>query len=148
MAYYMFFKKGKKSDPLPARRLEDNVTTLQTFVSTDTRITGQIQGEAGIIISGHVEGDVSAKGILYLEPGCRIDGNARAGGVIVAGEVHGNISSGGRVEVRASGRVLGDIECSRIAIEEGGTVKGKIRMPRSSAQPFMFTEKRNNRDNT
>ena len=143
----MFFKKEKKKDPQPNRRLEDNVTTLQTFVSTDTRITGQIQGEAGIIISGHVEGDVSAKGILYLEPGCRIEGNAVAGGVIVAGEVHGNIASKGRVEVRESGRVLGDIECTRIAIEEGGTVKGKIRMPRSSGKPVMFTEKRDNREN-
>jgi len=143
----MFFKKEKKTEPQPSRRLEDNLTSLQTFVSTDTRITGSIQGDAGIIISGHVEGDVSAKGILYLEPGCRIDGNAIAGGVIVAGEVHGNIGSGGRVEVRASGRVFGDIECTRIAIEEGGTVKGKIRMPRSSGKPVMFKEKRDNREN-
>jgi len=142
----MFFKKEKTTEPLPNRRLEDHLSSQETFVSKDTRITGSIQGEAGIIISGHVEGDVSAKGILLLEAESRIDGHAVAGGVIVAGEVNGNIASGGRVEVRASGRVTGDIECLRIAIEEGGTVKGKIRMPRSSGKPVLFKEKRGQRE--
>jgi len=142
----MFFEKAKKTKSPPTRRLEDNLTSQETFVSEETRITGSIQGDGGIVISGHVDGDVLAKGIIFLEPEGVIDGQAVAGGVIVAGEMNGNIASGGRVEVRASGRVTGDIECVRIAIEEGGTVKGKIRMPRSSGQPFFFNEKRDNRE--
>lgn len=142
----MFFKKEKMTKPPPNRRLEDHLASQETFVSKETRITGSIQGDGGIIISGHVDGDVLAKGIVFLEPGGIIDGQAVAGGVIVAGEVNGNIATGGRVEVRASGRVTGDIECGRIAIEEGGTVKGKIRMPRSSGRPVLFNEKRDNRE--
>jgi|GEM_PF-3339886 len=143
----MFFKKEKKSDALPSRRLEDQIAIQETYVSKEIRITGSILGDAGIIVSGHIEGDVSARGIILLEVGSRVDGTAAAGGVIVAGEVNGNIISGGRVEVRASGRVNGDIDCARIAIEEGGTVKGKIRMPRSSGKPVFYKDKRDSGEN-
>jgi len=144
----MFFKKEKKPDAPPSRRLEDQLETRETYVSRETRITGSILGDAGIIISGHIEGDVSARGTILIELGSRIVGTAAAGGVIVAGEVNGNIISSGRVEVRASGRVNGDIDCTRIAIEEGGTVKGKIRMPRSSGKPVFYKEKRDHREDT
>ena len=51
----------------------------------------------------------------------------RATSVIVAGAVKGNISAQ-KVEIRASGRVWGDIVTTAFATEEGAFLRGQIRM--------------------
>jgi cytoskeletal protein CcmA (bactofilin family) len=53
--------------------------------------------------------------------------NIRAASVIVAGAVKGNIIAQ-KVEIRASGRIWGDIITTAFATEEGAFLRGQIRM--------------------
>ena len=71
-----------------------------------------------------------------------MQGTVNACGVIVEGKLRGNIESADKVELRASGRVLGDITCRKLAMAEGCVFQGAITMPEEAGQPVPFVEKR------
>jgi cytoskeletal protein CcmA (bactofilin family) len=54
--------------------------------------------------------------------------------VVVLGSVDGNISASEKIEIRKSGRVVGDLATAGVAIEEGAYLKGSIDIKRGDAQ--------------
>jgi len=113
-------------------------STIPPTVQTVERITsvlgagiiwqGSLSGSGGVRIEGTFEGQIALKGLLVVgETGKVTCDNLRAANVIVAGAVKGNISAQ-KVEIRASGRVWGDIVTTAFATEEGAFLRGQIRM--------------------
>jgi cytoskeletal protein CcmA (bactofilin family) len=89
---------------------------------------GSITGSGGVRVEGIFEGQITLKGLLVVgETGKVTCENVRAVNVIVAGAVKGNITSQ-KVEIRATGRVWGDIVTTAFATEEGAFLRGQIRM--------------------
>jgi cytoskeletal protein CcmA (bactofilin family) len=89
---------------------------------------GNISGSGGVRIEGTYEGQIALKGLLVVgETGKVTCDNVRASNVIVAGAVKGNITAQ-KVEIRATGRVWGDIVTTAFATEEGAFLRGQIRM--------------------
>jgi cytoskeletal protein CcmA (bactofilin family) len=89
---------------------------------------GSLSGSGGVRIEGTFEGQIALKGLLVVgETGKVSCENIRAANVIVAGAVKGNITAQ-KVEIRASGRVWGDIVTTAFATEEGAFLRGQIRM--------------------
>ena len=113
-------------------------TNTPTSVQTVERITsvlgvgiiwqGSITGSGGVRVEGTFEGQIGVKGLLVVgETGKVTCDNLRAANVIVAGAVKGNITAQ-KVEIRATGRVWGDIVTTAFATEEGAFLRGQIRM--------------------
>lgn len=89
---------------------------------------GSINGSGGIRIEGAFEGEISLRGMLVVgETGRVTCQNVRANTVIVAGAVRGNITTQ-KLEIRASGRVWGDVVTTAFVTEEGAFLRGQIRM--------------------
>jgi cytoskeletal protein CcmA (bactofilin family) len=89
---------------------------------------GTISGSGGVRVEGAFEGEIALKGLLVVgETGKVTCENVRAANVIVAGAIKGNITAQ-KVEIRASGRVWGDIITTAFATEEGAFLRGQIRM--------------------
>jgi cytoskeletal protein CcmA (bactofilin family) len=89
---------------------------------------GKLSGSGGVRIEGTFEGEISLKGLLVVgETGKVTCEDVRAANVIVAGAVKGNITAQ-KVEIRATGRVWGDIITTAFATEEGAFLRGQIRM--------------------
>ena len=89
---------------------------------------GTITGSGGVRVEGTFEGLIGLKGLLVVgETGKVTCENIRAANVIVAGAVKGNITAQ-KVEIRATGRVWGDIITTAFATEEGAFLRGQIRM--------------------
>ena len=89
---------------------------------------GKINGSGGVRIEGTFEGEIALKGLLVVgETGKVTCEDVRAANVIVAGAVKGNITAQ-KVEIRATGRVWGDIITTAFATEEGAFLRGQIRM--------------------
>ena len=99
------------------------------------RSAGQARGARE---AGALEGEVKIEGLLGIEPHGKIEGTVRARGVLVEGELRGNIESADQVELRASGRVLGDIKCRKLAMAEGCVFQGGITMPEEAGPPVPF----------
>lgn len=115
-----------------------NQPTLPPTVQTVERITsvlgagviwqGSITGSGGVRVEGTFEGQIALKGLLVVgETGKVTCENVRAMNVIVAGAIKGNITAQ-KVEIRATGRVWGDILTTAFATEEGAFLRGQIRM--------------------
>ncbi len=89
---------------------------------------GSLNGSGGVRIEGAFEGEVTLRGMLVIgETGRVTCENLRANTVIVAGALRGNITAQ-KVEIRATGRVWGDVVTTSFATEEGAFLRGQIRM--------------------
>lgn len=89
---------------------------------------GSINGSGGVRIEGAFEGQIALRGMLVVgETGRVTCENIRANTVIVAGAVRGNITTQ-KLEIRASGRVWGDVVTTAFVTEEGAFLRGQIRM--------------------
>jgi len=89
---------------------------------------GSVNGSGGVRIEGAFEGEIALRGMLVVgETGRVTCPNVRANTVIVAGAVRGNITTQ-KLEIRASGRVWGDVVTTAFVTEEGAFLRGQIRM--------------------
>ncbi len=78
-----------------------------------------------------IEGKIALRGMLVVgETGRVTCENIRANTVIVAGAVRGNITTQ-KLEIRATGRVWGDVVTTAFVTEEGSFLRGQIRMEES-----------------
>ncbi len=89
---------------------------------------GSLNGSGGVRIEGAFEGEIVLRGMLVIgETGRVTCENIRANTVIVAGAVRGNITTQ-KLEIRASGRVWGDVVTTAFVTEDGAFLRGQIRM--------------------
>lgn len=89
---------------------------------------GSISGSGGVRIEGAFEGEIALRGLLVVgETGRVTCDNVRANAVVVAGAVRGNITTQ-KLEIRASGRVWGDVVTTAFVTDEGAFLRGQIRM--------------------
>ncbi|MFC1997958.1 polymer-forming cytoskeletal protein [Chloroflexota bacterium] len=121
------------------RKREDiTPATSANASTTDNRVTsvlgpgiawkGAISGSGGVRIEGAFDGNIHMRGMLVVgETGRITSEHVRANLVIVAGALQGNITAQ-KVEIRATGRVWGDVVTSAFATEEGAFLRGQITM--------------------
>ena len=89
---------------------------------------GKLSGAGGVRIEGTFEGQIGLRGMLVVGESGRVTcENIRASTVIVAGAVRGNITTQ-KLEIRATGRVWGDVVTTSFVTEDGAFLRGQIRM--------------------
>jgi cytoskeletal protein CcmA (bactofilin family) len=119
------FKRNNQSTPPPSVQTVERITSV---LGAGIIWQGSIVGSGGVRVEGSFEGKIALKGLLVVgETGKVTCDDVRAVNVIVAGAVKGNITAH-KVEIRASGRVWGDIITIAFATEEGAFLRGQIRM--------------------
>lgn len=98
------------------------------------RIKGDITAGEDLTITGRVEGRVDATGYtVRVAEGSNVIGNLAAAAVEVEGQVQGEIVASECVRVGARGVIQGDLKTTRLAIADGGYLKGRVDM--SAPQP-------------
>jgi cytoskeletal protein CcmA (bactofilin family) len=120
------FKRGTTTTdtPQPVQAVERITSVLGSGIIWH----GAINGSGGIRIEGAFEGEIALRGMLVIgETGRVTCQNVRANSVIVAGAVRGNITTQ-KLEIRATGRVWGDVVTTAFVTEEGAFLRGQIRM--------------------
>ncbi len=119
------FKRNDQNTPPPVVQTVERITSV---LAAGVIWQGNISGSGGVRVEGTFQGEIALKGLLVIgETGKVTCENVRAANVIVAGAVKGNISAQ-KVEIRATGRVWGDIVTTAFATEEGAFLRGQIRM--------------------
>ncbi len=140
----MIFAKTRDPGPIdpPSRRREDEATVRETVIAPGSMVQGKLRGEVGVRVAGAFEGDIKIESLLWIERQGAVQGTVSARGVLVEGALRGNIDSADKVELRASGRVLGDITCRKLAMAEGCVFQGGITMPAEPGPPVPCVEQR------
>ncbi|QNP40499.1 bactofilin family protein [Lysobacter solisilvae (ex Woo and Kim 2020)] len=98
----------------------------ESLIASDLTIEGKIEGAGHIRIAGRFKGDVHVQGDLTIEVGAKLNGGVRARKVVIAGELEGNIEAAQRVELLASGVMVGDVKAETVTVAAGSRMKGQV----------------------
>jgi len=134
--------KEKEQPETPQRRLADGVGVDETVLAPGTTVHGTIQGRTGVRVAGFFEGEIRIEGLLWIEQQGEVQGTVSAPGMIIEGQIKGDLDAAETIEVRSSGRVLGNIRCTKLAMAEGCFFQGEIKMSGEASRPLTFVEKR------
>ncbi len=120
------FRRGP--NPTDSSAAVQGVERITSVLGPGVIWHGAITGSGGVRIEGAFEGEIALRGLLVVgETGRVTCDNVRANAVIVAGAVRGNITTQ-KLEIRASGRVWGDVITTAFVTDEGAFLRGQIRM--------------------
>ena len=104
------------------------VERITSVLGDGITYTGKLTGRGGVRIEGAFEGEIKLNGLMVIGPSGRVTcEDLRAKSVIVAGVVRGDITAH-KVEIRASGRVWGNVTTLAFSTEEGAFLRGQIQM--------------------
>lgn len=123
----MFKKPGNTQQNSPAPLIQA-VERITSVLGPGVIWEGKVSGTGGVRIEGTFEGQIGLRGMLVIGESGRVTcENIRASTVIVAGAVRGNITTQ-KLEIRATGRVWGDVTTTSFVTEDGAFLRGQIRM--------------------
>jgi len=99
---------------------------IESVIGADLTIEGKIEGSGHIRVAGRFKGDVTVEGNLTIESGAKLAGGVRAHAVTIAGELDGNILDAARVELLASGVLVGDLKADSLTVAAGSRMRGRV----------------------
>lgn len=116
---------GNKKDTTVDPALEQ----VGTIIGPGAVLDGPLTTKDSTRIDGTVKGNVTISGALIVGQEGKITGTVSAMNAYIAGEVTGNISAPqGKVEISDTGKVIGDVTCKGIIIDENAVFSGQCDM--------------------
>lgn len=108
---------------------------VDTYIGKDTAVEGSLKSHGTVRIDGSFVGEIETEGdVIVGEGGLLRASGVKAKNVTVAGECYGNLKVQGRLEIVASGKVLGDVFAGALVIEDGAVFHGNCEMPRNGGE--------------
>lgn len=99
-----------------------------TFLGKDTEFEGKLKFEGTIRIDGYFKGEIESDGNLIVGEEGMVEADMHVSYIVIRGEIHGNIMADQRVDIRAPGKVFGNIQAPTVVMDEGVIFEGKTRM--------------------
>ena len=116
---------GSKKDNSVDPALEQ----VGTIIGPGAILDGPLTTKDSTRIDGTVNGNVTISGALIVGQEGKITGTVSAMNAYVAGEITGNVSAPQvKVEISDTGKVIGDVTCKGIIIDENAVFHGNCEM--------------------
>lgn len=98
-----------------------------TLISKGCVVTGKIESDVFVRIDGHIKGDLFiGDGLIVGEDGI-IEGNIFSREIVVYGTVNGNVKAES-IDIKSSGKILGEIQTRTFQVERGAVYIGTVNM--------------------
>lgn len=97
-------------------------------IGSKTTVKGELTGDEDLLVEGSVEGQIRITRDLRIGATGVVKATVQAAAVVVSGELVGDCTATGRVELQASGRLMGNIRAPKIVIAEGAVFRGNSDM--------------------
>lgn len=131
---------GKRDESQPSARI--NPADAHTILGKDARFSGKMSFEGAVRIDGKFEGEIHTEDLLLIGPQAEVRATLNVGTVVINGLVEGDVIAKGSVELKAPGKLRGNVVTPNLIIEKGVTFDGTCRMseevstlPRKSIPP-------------
>lgn len=115
----------------------DEITTI---LGKGSEFEGKLNFEGTLRIEGVYSGEIISDSVLVVGEGAKVNAEVDIGTIIVNGQVTGNIRAKQGVEIRGSGRVVGNIETPSLYIEKGVVFDGTCKMGGSGKKDSFIKE--------
>ncbi|MDR1761811.1 MAG: polymer-forming cytoskeletal protein [Bacteroidales bacterium] len=109
-------------------KLNESNSFLTNMITSGTNIVGDITCNSDIRIEGNLQGNLTVKGKLVLGATGEIRGEITCQNCDIEGLVDGKIKTQELLSLRATAKVVGDIESAKLAIEPGAIFTGSCSM--------------------
>ena len=124
---------GSQHVPLPGappKASENLVMNLGNSMS----IKGELSGSEDLTLYGQMEGSIRLPDhTLTIGPDADIRAEISAKTLVIMGTVTGNVVAAEKVDIGPSGTLVGDLVSPRLAIADGGCIRGKVQTPSSAS---------------
>ena len=126
------FDAASKPELVPSRaaapmaRADTGLPRKESLIAADITIEGKIEGGGSVRIAGKFKGDVSVQGDLTIEAGAKLTGGVRADKVTIAGELEGSVEEASRIDLLATGAVIGDLKAGSLTVAAGARMRGQV----------------------
>lgn len=120
----------RKRDEFPEDQNEtpSQVERITSVLGDGTSYHGKLTGRGGVRIEGAFDGEILLNGLLVVGVSGKVTcKDLRSKTVIVAGSIRGDITAQ-KVEIRATGRVWGNVTTVAFSTDEGAFLRGQIQM--------------------
>lgn len=117
----------------------------ETVVGPSVKIQGDLNSEGNIKIEGQVAGKVKTSQSVFVVPGAKITADVVAGNAIIGGDIQGNLKVSGHLVLQSTAKIVGDINCTVLRVEDGAQFSGKCSMGVAVAQPANGSGKKSSR---
>ncbi len=99
-----------------------------TILGADATFKGDLSFDSAAKLLGRFEGTIHAKGLVYIADGCNCKATLIAKEIAVEGQVEGNVEAGDRVELKPTGKIMGDVVAARMTMADGAALDGHVRI--------------------
>jgi len=94
-------------------------TQINGFIGKGVVLNGKLGFEGTMRIDGSFEGEIDAGGILIVGDEGKVWAKVKVDTAIISGEVRGDVEAATRVELRAPGRIYGNIKAPKLVVDDG-----------------------------
>jgi cytoskeletal protein CcmA (bactofilin family) len=112
----------------------DDATEANAFLGRGSKVTGKLVFEGPVRIEGHVEGEIAAQDTLTIGEGAVINAQITGSAIVIHGRVTGDVTARKRLEIRAPGKLIGNISTPSLVIHEGVVFEGHCTMAGADGQ--------------
>jgi len=108
-----------------------DMQSISTLISEGCIFDGNLKAPAFARIDGQITGDVMVdEGLIVGEKGS-IHGNVVTKEMVVYGSIRGNVQATS-LDIRATGKITGDIRTQALAVEQGAVYDGNLSMTQNA----------------
>ena len=100
---------------------------LESFIGANTDLQGELNVKGTLRVDGRIDGKLNAECLIVGETAV-VKGEVTVKKIIVGGKVEGILRAQEILEIKSTGKVLGDIFTQKLSVAEGGEFNGKIEM--------------------
>jgi cytoskeletal protein CcmA (bactofilin family) len=101
---------------------------INAFLGKDIEFEGKFSFTGAVRIDGKVSGEISSSGTLIIGESAIVKSQIHVADVIINGEVHGDIWAASKIKVGVLGKLFGNIQTPKLAVEEGAIFEGSCNM--------------------
>jgi cytoskeletal protein CcmA (bactofilin family) len=113
---------------------EDVSGNSNAFLGKGSRVVGKLTFEGPVRIEGQVEGEIAAQDALTIGESAVVNAQIVGNTVVIQGRVTGDVTARKRLEIRAPGKLYGNISSPSLVIQEGVVFEGQCNMGAGEAQ--------------
>jgi len=107
---------------------------VNAYLGKGSRVSGKLNFDGAVRVDGQVEGEISAQDTLIIGERAVVTAQINGNTIIIKGKVTGDINARKRVEIRAPGKLYGNIVTPSLVIHEGVIFEGHCSMGGAEAR--------------
>jgi cytoskeletal protein CcmA (bactofilin family) len=102
--------------------------SLNSILGQGCKVKGDIELQGTMRIDGHFDGSIRCPETLIIGKSGVVKADVNVKNAIIGGKIVGNITATNKIELQTGSHVEGDIQTTRLVIDEGVFFEGNCKM--------------------